>query len=685
MTTFFLFLSHFIFAQTPRPILIKPSQPVTFEYTSPAWNKSKTEIDSGYVVVRDAKNGNLVKAELRETEINSSVFLGTFGIGFTAREFSPEVYIIPKEYFEKPDQLKILFAENRLSRKPIFLKADSKKQWINIFDTSDQALLAMGKWKNSQKSKTQIVDPSVLEAQRKLEVQKELERLQRVEAEQERERTRLAEQEARRQQALKEAQSKLAAEEIKRRKVAAKKLAEVGLKLYSAGSFPEAESKFNQAVEMDPSDQSFYYQYGVTLYRTEKFSKSLVVLRSLPTQGSYDPNEKNYFMGLNYLKLKEFSNAREQFAQIQAKDLPQLSPSSAFFVGVIDFQTESFESAKAQFEYVLDKSMDAQLDQQAEAYLDQIANIMAFNEERKKKWIIGLSGGLTFDSNIQQISNSQIDSGTSTGLEGYRWAYGANVEYRPLYNEKNEFSIIAAASDMYSTDTSFKAKGEFQNLDPLTVSISAPYKWKGESFSKPAQTVLTPGYETIMMNLDGSGSRETIVSTLFVKLDQTLVMKDDHWSNYYFELRNNDSQTTSTGDDDQTAMRYTLGTTQTFFQDAKKEKAWIADSALTLNQAEGKNQAYNKIELGAAYLQPWKWETTARARLGYYISDYGSHSTGRKDNQLSLSGLLQRKISEEVSGTLSINYIDNGSTLSASDYDKYSIGLGLNWDFALKN
>ncbi|MCE3009000.1 MAG: hypothetical protein LW875_00090 [Proteobacteria bacterium] len=685
MTTFLFILSQLSFAQIQPSVVIKPNVPVTFEYISPAWNKAPSEIDSGYIVVRDSKNGNLVKAELRESEVNSALFQGTFGIGFSNRDFSPEIYIIPKEYFDKPDQLKILFAENRLSRKPIFLKADSRSQKISIYDTSDQAFLALGKWKSSQKSKTQIVDPSVLEAQRKLEVQKELERLQKMEAEQEKERARLAEQEVQRRAQLKAAEEKLAAEEIKKRKVAAQKLAEEGLKHYSSGNFQEAEAKFNQAVELDPSEQSFYYQYGVTLYRNEKFSKSLVVLRSLPPKGSFDPNEKEYFMGLNYLKLKEFSNAREQFARVQAKDVPQLSPSSAFFVGVIDFQTESFESAKSQFEYVLDKSTDAQLDRQAEAYLDQIANIMAFNEERKKKWIISFYGGLTFDSNIQQISNSQIDSGSSTGLEGFRWSYGTSVEYRPLYNEKNEFSLVASASDIYSTDTSFQAKGEFQNLDPLTVALTAPFKWKGQSFSKPSQTVLTPGYETIMMNLDGTGSRETIVNTLFAKIDQTLVVKDELWSNYSFEVRSDESQTSSTGDDDQTAMRYTVATTQTFFQDDKKEKAWIADSAVTMNQAKGRNQEYNKIELGAAYLSPRRWETNLRARIGYFISDYGNHSTGRKDNQLSLSGLIQKKVNESVSGTLSLSYIDNGSTLSSSDYDKYTIGLGLSWDFALKN
>ena len=153
--------------------------------------------------------------------------------------------------------------------------------------------------------------------------------------------------------------------------------------LISQEKYADAEKLFAQAVELDPTNSTFYYQYAVTLYKLENYNKSVVILR-LAQGGEVNEVEKRYYVGMNLLKLREFEGAVTEFDAVQAANNESLSPSAAFFKGVIRFQKEQYDTAKKDFEYVLDNSKDPRLDQQAETYIEQIANVMAFEKEKKK-------------------------------------------------------------------------------------------------------------------------------------------------------------------------------------------------------------------------------------------------------------------------------------------------------------
>jgi hypothetical protein len=379
------------------------------------------------------------------------------------------------------------------------------------------------------------------------------------------------------------------------------------------------------------------------------------------------------------MKLAEQDQALTLLDPVIAKNDPVLSAPAAFYAGVIRYQKEDYETSKKNFEYVLDQSQDPKMDTQAENYIEQIANVMSYQKEAAKKFILTLNGGLEYDSNILLISNSTSSSSVPTGLDGYRWAYGATLEYRPVYNQTNEFSAVLSLSDMYSENKQFQPESTFQNTDPLYMSVALPYRYKGQAFGRGYQMGITPSVETIHMNLDGDGGRETIVNSEILRNDHTFAMSNDWFSTYMIELRHDQQMIDSTDADNQTENRITLTSYQTFFTDTKKTQAWIGNVAISQNNAEGVNQTYTRFDLGATYFAPTWWNMTWTGGLLFYNANYTKHETGRKDNDFTLMLGLKKSISENLSVNLTVNDIINNSTDSSSDYKKYTILGGFTW------
>jgi hypothetical protein len=670
--------SLFTYAQEDaRKLKIDVSRPLRIDYVAPSWNKDPDKIDNAALLIRDANTGQMAKVEMTETEKNSAFFVGVYQLSFQEKtDITPEIYIAPQQMLKADQQLSrisALIKEGNLLRKPYFLRTEKRNQVISVFDSRAQAVEAYQSFMKTGAGRP-LIDPAAFDAQRA--AQKSAEERQRLEAAFKAEQTRmkLEAEERLRQEEMKKKMKALDAAERERRKKQAAALDAQGMAAFQKQDFKTAEEKFNKAVDLDPENSSHNFPYGVSLFKNEKYNRAIVILKLANGKG-FNPNERDYLIGASHQQLKEYEQASRIFNDVKDKGDKIFSPLSAFSAGIIDYQKENYESAKKNFEFVLDNSEDPKLDQQAETYIEQIANIMRFEEMKKKKWILSANLGLQYDSNILSVSAANAP----TDMAGYRWSYGGSVEYRPVFSEKQEWSAILSLSDMYSTDKNFQAKTDFQNVDPLVMNLSLPYKWKGEALGKPAQLGLTPAYETIYLNADATGSREAIVNSIILKGDGTLVMSDDYFPNYSVEIRRDNSLLGVTGDEDQTANKITLSTTQTTFQDKKKSKALIWDGSVAMNMAEGNNQKYNRLDLGASYMMPSVWETTFLSRLALGYSDYGSHTTGRKDTTYTLMGLFQKPINDDLGTSLTLIYIKNNSTLESSAYDKYTLMLAMNW------
>jgi hypothetical protein len=658
------------------------SKPVRLEYESKSWNKDSNQEDRGTIFMRDARTNKFAQIELIESGPDTNIFVGSYTVSWGETDFIPEVYIPPASMMLTSDQIRKVenfIKQGVLLRKPYFAHADAKNnQVITVFDTKEQALEALEQYRQLRLQMKTTADRAAMEAQAKAAADRENKTLdqnaQKINADRLRMR---ADEIKRREELLKNFLALAKSEQLHRSNIGSD-LSKNASDFFSQGKFSEAEAEYRKASDMDPTNKNTYLRYGVSLSRNGKFLYSLVVL-DLAEGTDSALVERDFYLALNLWSLKDNSSALKGFENVKAKKDKNFSATSAFYIGLIKFQREEYEAAKPEFEYVLDNSSDPAFDKQAETYIEAIANAQAFKKEQQKRFFVTLSGGLIYDSNILSVANSQLNQ--PTDLMGYRWTYGGSLEYRPYYTTQNEFSIILAASDMYSTDTKFKAMQTFQNTDPLVYSLYFPFKYKGKAFDKGYLMTLSPGVEAIQMNSDGTGGRETIMNSTVLKNDNTLIMRDDWFATYSLELRNDKSSidTTSTPEEDLTAQKVTLSTAQTFFQNQKKTEAWIAELGASQNNAKGENAYYTRFDIAATYLAPWKWDTVWTGRLAYYDANYSKHLTGRHDMDTSLTLGLSKPLTERLTANLSGTYIINQSTLESSDYNKYMIMTTFSW------
>lgn len=528
-----------------------------------------------------------------------------------------------------------------------------------------------------QEKKMEVIKTQQLEQKKKKELeeaaikrQKELSNKLRLEAEQRKEKERLdaeTKEALRREQLLIEQQRLSQIEKEKRIKKAAL-LAEEALEAFKKQKYQIAEKKFSESIQFDPENNKYYFQYGVSLYKNEKYSQSLLAL-NMADAGDFNLSEKYYYSGLNHMKLKEFDKASDQFAKARDENDVNVSPMAAYLNGLLKYQDSQLDQARSNFEFVLDNSNDPHLDKEAEKYLDEIDAIEAFNQKKSKKFNYSLLIGPQYDSNILNLSTQN----TPLNVEGVRLQYGATFEYRPIYLYNHEWSINTSLYDMYTWNTSFGVDPTLQKADPLMISISSPYKYKTKWNSKPFQITLTPGYEMVNMNADGVGAREQVTSSYFLKWDNNIFSSNDLNSSYSLEYRQDTSLISSAAADNQTATKYTLGTTQIYYLDIKKTRNWEGDAFYALNQALGSNQSYNKISLAATYAREWLWNSTINGKLEYVDTTYPTHSSSRKDNFINLSSSASKPINEKWTASLSLTYSIANSNITGYSYNKINI------------
>lgn len=649
---------------------------MNIEYGAPSWNTDPRSIDSAYMVMKDKASGKLVQIQLEETEPDSSQFNGKFHVQLGDKQLEPQVYVPPKELRNpERDYMKVhqLIQANKLEAKPLIVKKNEKGQTlIDVYDTEQQAAAAQKVWDEQQSLEAQAKKQSLVkqlptkeQAKMAAEVtqQVELAKLAVQAKAQEADRIRLEQIE--RQKALERERAAKSASEKERtaRKAQAKKLADEAMEYYQKGDFGLAEGKFRQAIDLDPENRKFSFQYGVTLYRLQRFNEAIVVLKLANVEPSLEA-ERSYFLGLTHYRLNELDSAAKELKRASAAKDPAMAASATFYLGVVQFSQENYEAAKAAFETVIDTSQDPRLDQQAEDYIERIAQSMMFKKMQEKPWTLTGTVGANYDSNVT-YSPDPSASATATKIDTLRLNTVADVAYRAIYNREHELSAKLNANLTNSL------RDSAATADPWLYNLSVPYNHKGILFGKGHVLGVKPGYEQLYL-LDPKD--KTLVSTL-VDVDNTFVMRGDWVAIYNVQIRQDKFDlSSSTGDNNFDAMKYTLKTTQVRYMDKTKKEALIGNLGFIYNNAEGKNKKYYRLDAGATYTRPMKWGYAWNVGLSAYRAKYSKADPQRTDLNFAFTTSLEKPIRDWVTWSVSGTFTKNDSTdESTYEYDKFVI------------
>lgn len=669
-----------------KKIPIDSDRMIVLTYGNPAWNTSSTTIETSTVIMRDSSTGKIVQITLDETQPDSSSFSGTFAVTWTsAQQINPEVYIPPQELTQNQkglEKLQEMILKGELPRKPFLIKkGDRGENIFDVYDTKDQVENALALYKKSKEPTVSVpvaaiaeksAAAAVLEAEQIAAIEVEKQKLASEAVKREQERLRFEQIERQKADELKRKQAEMDAALREKRKKEAIEFAKLGMEFFRSGNFEEAEKNFVQSIERDPSNVNYYYSYGVSLYKNGKFNQSLVILNMAKGEG-FDPIEKDFYIALNHYRLKEYKVAMEEFGAIKKTKHKAMAPSSAFYMGIIDFDQARYEQAKPNFQETLDTSSDPRLDEKAEEYIEKIDRILMFAKNKAKQFLFSAKLGTVYDSNVLLTANSTADQASPSSIGGPRAIVGGSIHWRPIYEKAHEFGL-KLNTDYYYTFTSSLAQA-----DPFLNNLNAPYVYKGMLWGKGYKLELKPAYEILNLDANNDGTKERYMDSIVFDCSNTLVMNENWYSSYNLKSRK-DTVSSSTG---LNAVKVTLNFNNIFFFNKKKTVGVVADGGLTSNNAEGRDNKFSRFDIGGTYLTPGPWETQATAGLAFFQANYSESSTGRADSNFTLATSMSKSLYDWLSGNINASYVINNSNQSANAYKKYTIGIQFAADYSL--
>lgn len=674
-------------------INIDSKSAIRLNYGRRDWNSDATKIDEAIIFLREGSTGRIVQIQAEESAPDSAVFSGTYSINWKNIEsLRLEFYAPPQKLLaDVAGRRKItqMIDSKELRRLPFVLRKDPVTgiQNIELFDSVEQARLAYKAFQSEQQllqalqgkatQRGQPVNPGAVSERDQtvdtalLAERAEFEKLSRDLAE----RVRLGQIESQRLAQLIQSYSALTPAQRATRKTQAQAAADQAMIDYRADRFTEAKASFDSAVELDPTNRSYYFQYGVTLYKLDEYNRSLVYLDLADGKG-VSAVEKEFYRGLNFYRLKDGNSAIAAFGKVvDAKDV-EISPSANFYRGLVYFEKKSWPEARTEFQAVLDQSKDPALDERAEAYLENILRQQQFDAERAKRWTLSGTFGTLYDDNVLLSSDSDRDRGTATNLEAFRTLLVGSARYRPLYEENREFAAQLDVMTMYSVGTDFQSTQTLTNSDPTIVGLTLPWTYKGLFRGKGYKFDFVPGYEMTYMSIENN-EMKAIYNSALIGFQNLFVMDERWYMNVNVDLRQDTSAlNSSTGDNNSSALKTKLTWSNINFLEDKKQLI-LSDVAYTSNAALGKNSVFNRIDLGAGYVFPWKWGTTVLSKLSYYLLTYPENSNGRVDNSATLTLGMSRPATEKLMLGLTGTYTINSSNVESNQYKKLNLMLTL--------
>jgi tetratricopeptide (TPR) repeat protein len=697
----FIYLILVIFLICPFPVKaestttklpgIDSKLPITIMFEYSGLNNSPNP-DGGIILIfKDAASGKIIKINLQKKSEKTPLYVGEFAISWaTKEEIKAEIYFPSQKTILQKDSTSLmnLIRDGYLVRKPYFFRRSQNKQILTVYNSPEQALAASESYRKSIPSvvpveniplntipvNKPVVEASAIEAQHKIELELEQVRLANAAKEQEMLRLKIEEEQKLKQEEMLKAQAAMAEAERAQRKSEAQANAIKAMALFKSEKFPEAAERFKKSIELDPSNNTYYFQYGVSLFKTDKFNEALVAF-GIASENATDLTELNFYKGLCHMKLKDFPNALIDFTPVSLSNNKVMGPSASFFIGIIFFSQAKYRSAKKYFEKTVDTSDDPRMSDQADNYIEQIANIEQFEDKKKHPFTGSVTTGMMYDSNILSLSDETAK--TVKDKAGLRLLVTAALDYRIIFNETWEHSFSISYVDMFTNNTSLKPSAALQKADPQILQYKLPLKLKTKLSKIPYQVTFTPGYDTLNLNVDSDSTREPNQKSTYLNVDQTFVISKDYITSIGIELRNDDSLVAD--DNSADAAKTSITNSNILFQDVKKTEAILANWGYSINNAKGDDKKANKLDLSIGYLMPAFKKDSLVTQLAYSNTDYNKSTAHRKDSGITILASYSHLISQALKSAVALSYNINNSNVDTSKYNKLGITTTLSW------
>ncbi len=674
--------------------VIVNSRPVSFFYEKVAWNQKPTSIESGYVYLRNKNTEKLYELNMVETAPNSGVFSVAFPIGvLESQEVAAEIYSAPQSMLQVEDRIALMkdfIEDGSVKRKPFLLRVlRVEGQIVDIFDDKQVALAAYNNYRADMGlSPEQSESQSIIELanQQKVENKKVIDTstlqslflanendLQATNAKNEEIREVMRNIEEKRRREVKKQASYWTRAQVRRNTELAKEQIVEGVAALKADQLEKSMNEFFEASNLAPSEENIYEQYGVSLFRHKKFNQAIVALSiSQPTKERVP--EKHFYIGMSFYKLKDYEKAIKHFDEvIKAKDRA-LAPTASFYKGLSLIEINEFDKSKEAFQFVLDTSENPEMDKKAEKYIEYGLDRKALAKKRANWFRISGVMGLMYDSNIILADDQLTQNNDVTDENGWRLLAQVAPKFRPYYSQSDEINIELNVTTLKSFDEGFQSNEVAETADPLVLGANVPWTHRGTLGGKGYVFDLIPGYEQIIMDLDGTGAA-TISNSIKLGINNTLVV-NRNWiakGDYTFASVDSNILGEETVAD---AFSAKMKLSSIIVLNKDLERYLIPEFSYRIHDAKSSTYAFNRMDIGVTFTTALWSSFVWNNRLAYFISNYESTRT---DNNYTVATGLSRRLNSNWNWGVIASYIVNDSTTNR--YNKYNVLTNFSFNY----
>lgn len=472
-------------------------------------------------------------------------------------------------------------------------------------------------------------------------------------------------------------QAALSAAQKQKRKNEAAAVGNEALEAYLTGEFEKASKLFAKAIEMDPENDKYYHQYGISLYKIGNYSSSLAMF-SMAEGDQSRALERSYYIALNQMKLKEYDKALKELNDIRDEKNPELSPISAYFAGTIEFRRQNFQDARKNFEFVLDNSNDPKLDEQAEQMLEQLDRAESFMSSSRERFRVTATIGAIYDSNVLSISQQNL----ATDTAAYRANYGATILTNLYRSYPSELGLQLGVNDYYSVDKNFKGEATLQTADALEWAALLPYKTQLEASSRTYFFDVTPAAKSLYMAPTG-GTRKSIASTALISANMTTALNNLWMVRAGLELGSDKFTLDVPEEDDQSGSRITVNGSLTRLLDLKGATSLTGDLSYTDSKTKGTNYISKKSVLAATYGFPLFKSSLGAFRLEYTNQAYPQALVDRTDKITSATLSAMTPLNKSWNLAVTAMGSTSDSQVELYKYDKYMVSALLTYTLSI--
>lgn len=459
-------------------------------------------------------------------------------------------------------------------------------------------------------------------------------------------------------------------------KRSANRIAKKGFEAYGKYDYKKSADLFYQSLLKYPQLKKVYLAYGLSLFEIEKYEPAKAFFAYIK---SYDKKKSDvgaYYLALTYYKQGEYEKAVEEFEFAKKSKDKELAAVAYYYSGQARVKTKDYLAAAHDYREARDHTDKPELKKDSVDGFRQAAKFYLQKARKDKKWRFSGLIGTMYDSNILFTPDNSV--GINTDEDGYRWLVTGSARYRFYRDEETNREWALQASSTYLT--SFNP--DHRRSDPFVISISAPYRHPFKLWGKDHRFSATPVFETLYLDANTDRDRENILSAGSLTLSDTIIMNDKWSSVYSLSFRNDNSYVDiSSSDDDSSAKRYTLGMSQRYFLNAKKGRILTGNLSYTGNDADGKNNNYNRIAASLTYSSnlPW-WKLSTSLAVNWFNISFDDRTDNRDDDNIGLSWTLSRPITNWATGILQTTYNDNESNVASFTYERLVVMTAVSFD-----